>query len=172
MKFSTALGLLATAIAAQAAQYPDVVMLSSCTYTGISYPFTYVDWYPALVASKSAQPGGAVGGSSRAPMTPDGQSYIADFPGNQFTLDYADGNQLTVDIFAGSNSLAFGQYGGYAWNHYHTFYCYRDNGRVVWSSTYAGLTETCKADYYCMLERRGEGKKKIKMWRSRKIEAL
>ncbi|KAJ3059841.1 hypothetical protein HDU98_004136 [Podochytrium sp. JEL0797] len=141
MKFTTALGLLATAFATvKAQQYPDVVMLSNCFNDASTW--REVDWYPTIAASKAGNMGAGAASTKVS---------VSQFEGNQFTINYPDGNQLTVDIFSGSNNLGVNQYGGYAWNNYHSFYCYRDNGRQVWGWDTGAHGAHCLAAYYCML---------------------
>ncbi|KAJ3069203.1 hypothetical protein HDU98_007732 [Podochytrium sp. JEL0797] len=136
----TAVALLATAASTTlASQYPDVVMLSACrgVFSGNVGTQQRTDWYPTLAASKAGQQ--AVGAASTY------HNMATNFEGYQYTLYYPDGNQLTVDIFANTNANAPGTYSGYAWNNYHSFYCYRDNGRFLY--TFDGFT--CTAQYYC-----------------------
>ncbi|KAJ3062571.1 hypothetical protein HDU98_001554 [Podochytrium sp. JEL0797] len=137
MNLLSSLALLAVA-ASTALASQDVVMLSDCSdnYHGDT---KWIDWYPTVAASQAGQPGSSSSNGKQ------------DYQGNEFTIQYSDGNQLTVNVFANTLGNSFGTYSGYAWNNYHSFYCYRDNGRLVYSTDYyPNGNIKCYAQYYCM----------------------
>jgi hypothetical protein len=130
----------------------EVVYLSNCYTLGEYNSFSIVNYYADVSASQNGQ---IPSTDNQCQKTTSGDVKWELGATDQCTFPTGVTFQWTIELNAGS--LSTGQYAGYGWNGYHSYICYRDNGRQLFEKS----AEVCDSIYYCLQQVSPHPKQKI-----------